>query len=140
MRAERAAQAIERGDFRAAQVQKLTGHDGLYRGELDHADRLIFTSVRHGDAVCALMLEAVRNHDSGKSRFLHGTSIDEAMTEGAGPAQARSAALPVRYARGERRIVRFLDKPLSFDVARHGICRMAPPPIIVGGAGSGDEQ
>jgi len=34
----------------------------LYRAKLDHADRLIFALVRHGEEVCALMLEVVRNH------------------------------------------------------------------------------
>jgi hypothetical protein len=28
--------------------------------------------LRHGEEVCALMLEVVRNHDYGKSRFLRG--------------------------------------------------------------------
>ena len=133
----RTAEAIGRADFRAAQVKKLTGHAGLYRARLGDADRLIFCLVRHGDEVCALMLEVVRNHDYGKSRFLHGTAIDEAKIEDAGEAQARAEALPVRYLHEERPVIHFLDKPLSFDDAQDAIYRMDPPLIIVGGAGSG---
>ena len=133
----RTAEAICRGDFRAAQVKKLTGHDRLYRAKLDHADRLIFTFVRHGDEVCALMLEVVRNHDYGKSRFLRGAAIDEARIADAEAGQAHSESLPVRYLHAERPVVHFLDKPLSFDDAQDAIYCMPPPLIIVGGAGSG---
>ncbi|HJS92139.1 MAG TPA: UvrD-helicase domain-containing protein [Steroidobacteraceae bacterium] len=133
----RTAEAIARGDFRAAQVKKLAGYDGLYRAKLDHADRLIFTLVRHADQVCALMLEVIRNHEYGKSRFLRGVAIDEARIADAEAAQARAAALPVRYLHEERPVVHFLDRPLSFDDAQDAIYRMTPPLIIVGGAGSG---
>jgi hypothetical protein len=133
----RTIEAIARGDFRAAQVKKLTGHDGLYRARLDHADRLIFSLVRHREEVCALMLEIVRNHDYGKSRFMRGAAIDEAKIPDAEVAQVRAEALPVRYLHEERPVVHFLDKPLSFDDAQDAIFRMSPPLIIVGGAGSG---
>ena len=133
----RVADAIGRGDFRAAQVKKLTGHDRLYRAKLDHADRLIFTFVRYGAEVCALLLEVVRNHAYGKSRFLRGARIDEARIADAEAAQAHIEALPVRYLHEERPTVHFLDKPLSFDDAQDAIYRMSPPLVIVGGAGSG---
>ncbi len=133
----RTAEAIGRGDFRAAQVKKLAGHERLYRAKLDHADRLIFSLVRHGEEVCALMLEVVRNHDYGKSRFLRGAAIDEAGIEDADAAQARAEALPVRYLHEQRPVIHFLDKPLSFDDAQHAIYCMPAPLIIVGGAGSG---
>ena len=48
----RTAEAISRSDFCAAQVKKLTGHERLYRAKLSHADRLIFSLVRHGEEVC----------------------------------------------------------------------------------------
>ena len=131
------AEQISRGDFRAAQVKKLTGHDGLYRARLSHAERLIFSLVRHGDEVCALMLEVVRNHDYGKSRFLRGVEIDEAKIPDAIEAQVRAEARPVRYLHKERPAIHFLDKPLSFDDAQDATYRLPPPLIIVGGAGSG---
>ncbi|TAK71788.1 MAG: hypothetical protein EPO19_04010 [Betaproteobacteria bacterium] len=67
------ADAIARRDFRAAQVKKLAnlGHGKFYRAKLDDADRLLFSLVRHGDEVCALMLEVIANHDYDKSRFTH---------------------------------------------------------------------
>lgn len=45
------AEAIARGDFRAAQVKKLTNltHGKFYRARLGDADRLLFTLVRHED-------------------------------------------------------------------------------------------
>lgn len=133
----RTAEAISRGDFRAAQVKKLAGHDGLYRAKLDHADRLIFSLLKHGDETCALMLEVVRNHDYGKSRFLRDAAIDEARIADADAVQARAEALPVRYLHEQRPVIHFLEKPLSFDDAQDAIYRMPSPLIIVGGAGSG---
>src|ERR1039458_4981042 len=69
--------AIAREDFRAAQVKKLTNltHGKFYRAKLDDADRLLFSLVRHGDEVCALMLEVIANHDYDKSRFLRGAAL-----------------------------------------------------------------
>ncbi len=133
----RTAEAISRSDFRAAQVKKFTGHERLYRAKLSHADRLIFSLVRHGEEVCALMLEIVRNHDYGKSRFLRGAAIDEARIADADVAQARAEARAVRNLREEGPVIHFLDKPLSFDDAQHAIYCMPAPLIIVGGAGSG---
>ncbi|MGC2165901.1 MAG: hypothetical protein WA632_07810, partial [Gallionella sp.] len=73
-------EAIARGDFREAQVKKLSNfsHGKYYRAKLDDADRLLFSLVRHGDEVCALMLEVIANHDYDKSSFLRGAVIDEA--------------------------------------------------------------
>jgi hypothetical protein len=66
--------AIARGDFRAAQVKKLAniGHGKFYRAKLNDADRLLFCLLRHGDEVCALMLEIIEQHAYDKSRFLRG--------------------------------------------------------------------
>ena len=57
--------AIARHEFRAAHVKKLANlsHGKFYRAKLDDADRLLFTLIRHGDEVCALMLEVIANHD-----------------------------------------------------------------------------
>lgn len=68
--------ALERGDFRSADVAKLTaGRSGrLYRARLDLTNRLIFTFVRHGDEVCVLALEIILNHAYEKSRFLRGAA------------------------------------------------------------------
>ncbi|MFA7279452.1 MAG: hypothetical protein WC100_05110 [Sterolibacterium sp.] len=53
----RVTDAIARDDFHAAQVKKLANlsHGKFYRAKLDDADRLLFSLVKHGDQVCALM-------------------------------------------------------------------------------------
>ena len=73
------SEALARDDFRSAQVKKLVNltHGKFYRARLDAANRLLFTLVRHGDEICALMLEVITSHNYDKSRFLRGAVIDE---------------------------------------------------------------
>jgi len=133
------AEAIARRDFRAAQVRKLTGlsHGKFYRARLDDADRLLFALVRHGDEVCALMLEVIANHDYDNSRFLRGTVVDESKISEVDVAQALQEAQPLRYLHPERIAIHLLDKPISFDDMQEAVYRQPPPLIVVGGAGSG---
>lgn len=133
----RAKQAIARGDFRAAEVKKLDGHARLYRAKLDRSDRLIFSLVRHSEEAAALMLEVIRNHDYGKSRFLRGAAIDDGKVRDVTLGDAIAEAPRMRYLHPERTTVHFLDKPLCFDDAQEAVYRLPPPQIIVGGAGSG---
>lgn len=131
--------AIAAGDFRAAQVKKLANvvHGKFYRARLDDAGRLLFSLVRHGDEVCALMLEVIRNHDYGSSRFLRGVTIDEARIPDYDAAEAAREAQPLRYLHPEHAAVHLLDKPISFDDAQEAIYRMPAPLVVVGSAGSG---
>ena len=131
--------AIASGDFRAAQVRKLTGvgHGKFYRARLNDTDRLIFSLLRHDDGVCALMLEVIVNHDYGKSRFLRGAVIDEDKIVACDAAEAEKEAQPLRYLNPERSVIHLLDKPISFDDAQDAIFRAPAPLVIVGGAGSG---
>ena len=131
--------AIARDDFRAAQVKKLANprHGKFYRAKLDGADRLLFCLVRHGNEVCALMLEIIANHDYDKSRFLRGAAIDEARIPDCDPDEAAREAQPLRYLHPERTAIHLLDKPLSFDDSQEAIFRQPPPLIVVGSAGSG---
>ena len=133
------ADAIARDDFRAAQVKKLTSltHGKFYRAKLDDADRLLFSLVRHGDEVCALMLEVIANHDYDKSRFLRGAAIDESKIPDVDIAEAMREAQTVRYLHPERSAIHLLDKPISFDDSQEAIYRLPPPLIVVGSAGSG---
>lgn len=132
-------EAIAAGDFRAAQVKKLSNlaHGKFYRARLDDADRLLFSLVRHGDEVCALMLEVIRNHDYDGSRFLRGAAIDEARIPDCDVAEAAKEAQPLRYLHPEYTTVHLLDKPISFDDAQEAIYRMPAPLVVVGSAGSG---
>jgi hypothetical protein len=131
--------AISRDDFHAAQVKKLTNltHGKFYRAKLDGADRLLFSLVRHGDEVCALMLEVIANHAYDKSRFLRGAAIDESRIPDGDVSEAMAEAQPVRYLHPERAAIHLLDKPISFDDAQETIYHQPPPLIVVGSAGSG---
>ena len=131
--------AIARLDFRAAQVKKLANlsHGKFYRARLDGADRLLFSLIRHGDEVCALMLEVIANHDYDKSRFLRGAAIDESKIPDIDAAEAIQEAQAVRYLHPERTAVHLLDKPISFDDTQDAIYRQPAPLIVVGSAGSG---
>jgi hypothetical protein len=133
------ADAIARDDFRAAQVKKLVNlsHGKFYRARLDGANRLLFSLVRHGDEVCALMLEVIEHHAYDKSRFLRGAVIDDEKIPDADLAEAQREAQPVRYLHPERSAIHLLDKPISFDDAQEAVYRQAPPLIVVGSAGSG---
>ena len=132
-------EAIGRDDFRAAQVKKLANvsHGKFYRAKLDDADRLLFTLVRHGNEVCALMLEVIANHDYDKSRFLRGAAVDESKIADIAAEQAMLEAQPLRYLHPENTVIHLLDKPISFDDAQGAIFRQHPPLLIVGSAGSG---
>ena len=135
----KAADAIARHDFAAAQVKKLgnLGQGKFYRAKLNDADRLLFSLVRHDGEVCALMLEVILNHDYGKSRFLRGAAIDESKIYDIAAAEAINEAQAVRYLHPERTTVHLLDKPISFDDTQEAVYRQPPPLIVVGSAGSG---
>ncbi|WP_455289816.1 UvrD-helicase domain-containing protein [Cupriavidus necator] len=131
--------AIAHDDFRAAQVKKLVNanHGKFYRARLDDSNRLLFALVRHGDEVCALMLEIIANHEYDKSRFLRGAVIDESKIPDIEATEARHDAQPLRYLHPEHATVHLLDKPISFDDAQEAIFRLPAPLIVVGSAGSG---
>lgn len=131
--------AIARDDFAAAQVKKLANlsHGKFYRARLDDSNRLLFSLVRHGDSVCALILEVIENHDYDKSRFLRGAPIDESKIPDCDAAEAMREAEPIRYLHPDHPVIHLLDKPLSFDDAQAAIYRMPAPLVIVGSAGSG---
>jgi len=131
--------ALARNDFRAAQVKKLVNltHGKFYRAKLDDADRLLFTLVRHGDEVCALMLEVIASHNYDKSRFLRGAVIDESKIPTVEFSDSVKDAEHLRYLHPEHSAIHLLDKPISFDDTQEMIYRQHPPLIIVGSAGSG---
>jgi hypothetical protein len=120
-------------------VKKLAdlSHGKFYRAKLDDADRLLFSLVRHGDEVCALMLEIIVNHDYDKSRFLRGAAIDETKISEIDTAE------PIDEARS-RCAICTRSAPLFicstsrfFDDTQEAVYRLPPPLIVVGSAGSG---
>jgi len=132
-------EALERDDFRSAQVKKLSnlGHGKYFRARLDHTNRALFTTIRHGDTSYILMLEIIENHAYDRSRFLKGAIPDETKIPDVEAAEAAQDAEPVRYLHPGRTEVHLLDKPISFDEAQAAVYRMKPPLVIVGSAGSG---
>jgi hypothetical protein len=131
--------ALERDDFRAADVKKLVNlHRGkFYRAKLDHSNRLLFALVRRGTEVCAVMLEVIEQHAYDRSRFLRGSAIDDDKIPDIGSPPVLEDAETVRYLHAKRREILYLDKPLSLDDAQHAIYESAPPFVVIGGAGSG---
>jgi len=130
---ERVRAAIERDDFRQADVKKLANvtHGKFYRARLDYANRLLFSIVRHGDATYALMLEVIEQHAYDRSRFLRGATIDDEKIPDVDAAAAAADATPVRYIHPQRRDIHLLDKVISFDDAQEAVYRLPPPLIIV---------
>jgi len=131
--------ALERGDFRSAEVKKLSNisHGTFYRAKLDYANRLLFTLLSYKGEQCALMLEIIEQHKYESSRFLRGAVVDEDQLPEIEPIQAAREATPVRYLHPERRTVHLLGKVIAFDDIQDRIFRIRPPVIIVGSAGSG---
>lgn len=129
-------QAIERDDFRSADVKKLTASD-LYRAKLDDSNRLLLNFARfEGETVC-LALEVIRNHRYDKSRFLRGVAIDESKFAAATPEVVTEQAPPLAYLNPKHSHFHLLDKVLSFDETQEAVYTTSPPLIVVGSAGSG---
>jgi hypothetical protein len=73
---ERAIEALQTGDFRAADARKLR-QAGLYGARLDDTNRLLFKFGEHDGRKVLLVLEVVRNHAYDRSRFLNGAPCTE---------------------------------------------------------------
>src|SRR5690606_35403350 len=115
---EKIRAAIERDDFRSADVKKLSEQGAFFRARLDYDSRLLVQFVRHsgGERAC-LALEVIEKHAYDRSRFLRGARVDEAKvveTEVVTPEAIDAAAGPIRYL-GARPEFHVLDKPLWFD-------------------------
>ena len=143
MQYERICAALERDDFRQAQVKKLVGvtHGTFYRAKLDYANRLLFTLIRHDGTLCALMLEVIEQHAYEKSRFLRGAAVDiERISEIDVPTPdvpTLDDATPVRYLHPVRRDIHLLGDVLSFDDVQQAIYQESAPLVLAGSAGSG---
>lgn len=130
--------AIERDDFKSADVKKLAPGN-YWRAKLNDADRVLLQFARHGDETVCLALELIAHHAYDKSRFLRGAVVDDSKIEDAAPLAATVAAeaMPVRYLHPQRGDFELLDKVVSFDEAQEAVFRLPAPLIVVGSAGSG---
>ncbi len=134
--AQKIVDAIERDDFRSADVKKLSDRVH-YRARLDYDNRLLLRFVQHEGAKCCFVVDLIEAHKYERSRFLRGIKIDldEAAVEAA-PAP-ELAFEPVRYVHPSAHRFRFLDRPLSFDDAQESALDSRPPLLMLGSAGSG---
>ncbi len=133
---EKVRTAIERDDFRSADVKKLS-QGRYYRAKLDYENRLLLQFVRYGEELVCLALEVIENHAYEKSRFLRGALVDEAKIEEANPTHIVNEAQTIRYLHPGRKDFHLLDKVISFDEVQDSIYKTIPPLILVGSAGSG---
>ncbi len=140
--------AIEAGDFRSADVKKLSP-TGYWRAKLDYSNRLLlqFARIERGEAeggvetVC-LALEVIENHAYERSRFLRGAAVLESRiereltTEAQAPSLAADAT-PLRWLGPGRTQFELLDKPIVFDDGQDEAYRHPAPLVVIGSAGSG---
>ena len=134
--------AIEAGDFRGADVKKLSPTP-YWRAKLDYTNRVLLQFARVDDETVCLALEVIENHAYAKSRFLRGAAVDEAKIEQSPPTTdpladpAMADAVPLRWIHPHRAEFELLDKPIVFDDAQEAVRRLPAPVVIVGSAGSG---
>jgi Ankyrin repeats (many copies) len=147
--AQKVIQAIERDDFRSADVKKLTGGSHYYRARLDYENRLLLRFAERDGVRSCFVVELIEGHKYERSRFLRGVKLspedlaDDRVAMGSkDAAETHSAETPIafepmRYVHPERAQFHFLDRPLSFDDFQDAALRQAPPLLILGSAGSG---
>ena len=80
---EKVRSAIQRDDFRSADVKKLVEENALFRARLDYDSRLIIQFVRYGGEKACLALEVIEQHAYDCSRFLRGARVDETKVDAA---------------------------------------------------------
>jgi superfamily I DNA/RNA helicase len=130
--------ALQKGDFKSADVKKLQ-NTGYFRAKLDREARLLFRFVRFQNETYLLLLEILLHHEYDKSRFLRGAEIDEAKLADLVAAEdlPTQGAVDIRYLNPVRHSLHFLDKFISFDEDQNSILHLPVPLIIIGSAGSG---
>lgn len=132
---EKVRRALEAGDFRAAQVKKVSTN--LYRARLDRSDRLLFALHQHAGETVVLILEHIAHHAYDKSRFLRrGVVIDEEKLPEVEGSEGLEVA-PLTYLNRDAPTFHILDKVISFDDAQRAALTAPTPLIVIGSAGSG---
>ena len=128
--------AIERDDFKSADVKKLA-QGTYYRARLEDAHRLLLQFVHYRDETVCLVLEVILNHAYDRSRFLRGAIVDEHKIVDATAEMVQASAESVRYLHPKNKIFRLLDKVISFDDTQEEVFHTPAPLVLVGSAGSG---
>lgn len=129
-------EAIERDDFKSADIKKL-GQGQYYRAKLDDSHRLLLTFLRHQNTRYCLALEVILHHRYEKSRFLRGAKIDETALQDLTDRDV-STGMPIApYIHPHQVDFHVLDKVLSFDDQQRAVLGAPLPLVVVGSAGSG---
>ncbi len=137
---EKVLSKIKEGEFKSAQIKKLTGTE-YYRAKLDDSNRLLFKISSHKDKAYLLLLETIRNHNYSRSRFLNGASVleksilEEKWEDAHSPQNTEELSL--RFVNTKHSQFHYLDKPISFDEFQSELFSSSLPLIVVGSAGSG---
>ncbi len=135
---EKVLDALKKGDFRSAEVKKIS-HTPYYRAKLDDKHRLLFQFGKHEGKTYLLILEVILNHDYENSRFLsHRAIVDETKLLALNSEKEVTEA-PTDIANVNAKTGKFylLDKILAFDEVQESIYHLPLPLIIIGSAGSG---
>lgn len=128
---------LQVGDFRSADVRKMAG-TGYYRARLNIRDRLLFTFANYEGKKYLLVLEVIKNHQYGSSRFLRGAAFpDEDKFVPVLSPNEITAAEDFIFINPKSNRIHLLNKFISFDHLQNAIYSLYPPLIIVGSAGSG---
>ena len=132
------ADLLQKGDFRAADVKKMTG-TGYYRAKLDDTNRLLFSIGTFGGKKYIFILEVIFNHAYERSRFLKGAVVDEGKLVPVNSEQQVNSedTAALAYINPNKKSFYLLDKILSFDDIQDEILHLPTPGIIIGSAGSG---
>lgn len=128
---------LRQGDFRAADVKKLSDK-GYYRAKLDDTNRLLFSIGTYRDRKYVFVLETILNHNYDRCRFLKGTKVDESKLQSIYSEQDTTGyELDISYINPKKKNFHILDKLLSFDDAQGTIVDLPTPIVVIGPAGSG---
>lgn len=135
---KRVIKFLEEGDFRAAEVKKLT-QGPFYRAKLSDSDRLLFRFGKWRGETCLFLLEIIRNHAYESSRFLRGAQVDEARLVPLESSDKVPEAdlVSLAYLNPKLSNIHVLDKIISFDDEQAETLVQRPPLILIGSAGSG---
>ncbi|MES2731413.1 MAG: UvrD-helicase domain-containing protein [Bacteroidota bacterium] len=136
---EKVVNFLQKGDFKSADVKKMSDQSGYYRARLDGTNRLLFRFARYQDETCLLLLEVILNHAYEKSKFLRGAMIDETKLQPLlSDTQVPAAeTLPLSYVGKNTTHFHLLDKFLFFDNDQQAVLSLPAPLVIIGSAGSG---
>jgi len=126
---------LQRGDFKTAEVKKLTNH-GYYRAKLDDTNRLLFKPISYENKTHLLLLDVIKNHNYDKCRFLRGAEIQEIHInhhDEVTPLEQDT----IRFLGSVEKKVHCLDRFIVFDEIQNNIFHYGLPLILIGSAGSG---